>query len=93
MRLPEQWLNYAAGDNGERKDCLWLWRTDQPHHTEEPNDAQMRRPRSISLTVKPQKLLESPLGALKSAELLWPELLAMLIYGGNSKPLQRANGA
>ena len=70
----------------ERKDCLWLWRTDKLHYTQ-PDEAQTRRPHSISLTVKQQKLLESPLGALKSAELLWPELLAMLIYGGNSKPL------
>ena len=60
----------------ERKDCLWLCqRTDT-----EPDDAQTRRPRSVSLTVKPQQ----PLGAVKSAE-LWTE---MLIYGGNSKPLE-----
>ena len=60
----------------ERKDRLWLCqRTDT-----EPDDAQTRRPRSVSLTVKPQQ----PLGAVKSAE-LWTE---MLIYGGNSKPLE-----
>ena len=58
---------------------------DKPYDTE-PDDAQTRRPRSISLTGKPQKNLESPLGALRSAE-LGPELLAILIYGGNSKPL------
>lgn len=71
----------------ERKDCLWFCqRTDS-----QSDDAQTHGPRSTSLTFKPQKLLESPLGAVKSAE-LWPELLAILIYGGNSKLLGGQRG-